>query len=412
MDNIGLVCGSFHKDEVEQMIHHAQDEAKKQNLNIIEIVWVPGSMEAPLATARLLEEENIEGVACLGIIEKGETGHGAAMGQAVIKSLIDLQLGYPIGLADDSGPCTLWILDGVLRLSGPSPCHPSKSLTYGLIQGPSLIRPETVPDHSLYRFSVSSPGLAYTFSADLFEHMRRELPELASWCESTIDLPQLGPVLPHLVPHLIPDSPKPFRQLLARFQSAAVVHSCQARELSTLDQRDVQWFLLEAFPGPDCTVAPSAGLPLRQLQDLVRSEPGLMLKLLQLPNALLGAPHPEAPLVSSSTPVAIEPPDPWAPSASTPLPQPSSNKDVVESTGAESEPRLDPTAAPTTESFPIIRAEGQIPEAVACFRMLAKVLGFPVKSDVLARLLEEQIQRSGGLSLQLCAALAEYFEPF
>lgn len=100
MENIGLVCGSFHKDEVEQMIRHAQDEAKKQNLNIIEIVWVPGSMEAPLATARLLEDENIEGVACLGIIEKGETGHGTAMGQAVIKSLIDLQLGYdkPVGL--------------------------------------------------------------------------------------------------------------------------------------------------------------------------------------------------------------------------------------------------------------------------------------------------------------------------
>jgi len=100
MDNIGLVCGSFHRNEVEEMIQHAQDEATKQNLNIIEIVWVPGSMEAPLATARLLEEENISGVACLGIIEKGETAHGMAMGQAVIKSLIDLQLRYdkPVGL--------------------------------------------------------------------------------------------------------------------------------------------------------------------------------------------------------------------------------------------------------------------------------------------------------------------------
>lgn len=100
MDNIGLVCGSFHRNEVEEMIQHAQDEATKQNLNIIEIVWIPGSMEAPLATARLLEEENISGVACLGIIEKGETAHGMAMGQAVIKSLIDLQLGYdkPVGL--------------------------------------------------------------------------------------------------------------------------------------------------------------------------------------------------------------------------------------------------------------------------------------------------------------------------
>jgi len=100
MENIGLVCGSFHRNEVEEMIQYAQDEATKQNLNISEIVWVPGSMEAPLATARLLEDENISGVACLGIIEKGETAHGMAMGQAVIKSLIDLQLGYdkPVGL--------------------------------------------------------------------------------------------------------------------------------------------------------------------------------------------------------------------------------------------------------------------------------------------------------------------------
>ena len=97
---IGLVCGSFHKKEVEAMVQYAQDEAKKYELDIIEIVWVPGSMEAPLATARLLEQDDIVGVACLGIIEKGATSHGLAMGQAVIKSLVDLQLGYdkPIGL--------------------------------------------------------------------------------------------------------------------------------------------------------------------------------------------------------------------------------------------------------------------------------------------------------------------------
>ena len=98
--NIGLVCGSFHKKEVEEMIQYARDEARKLKLEIIEIIWVPGSMEAPLATARLLEREDIVGVACLGIIEKGETSHGLAMGQAVIKSLVDLQLGYdkPVGL--------------------------------------------------------------------------------------------------------------------------------------------------------------------------------------------------------------------------------------------------------------------------------------------------------------------------
>ena len=100
MTSIALVCGAFHRTEVQQMIEHATEEAKTHNLKIVEIVWIPGSMEARLATARLLEDEDIAGVACLGIIEKGETQHGLAMGQAVIKSLIDLQLGYdkPIGL--------------------------------------------------------------------------------------------------------------------------------------------------------------------------------------------------------------------------------------------------------------------------------------------------------------------------
>jgi len=42
----------------------------------------------------------VDGAACLGIIEKGQTQHGLAMGQAVIKTLLELQLKYnkPVGL--------------------------------------------------------------------------------------------------------------------------------------------------------------------------------------------------------------------------------------------------------------------------------------------------------------------------
>ena len=100
MNSIALVCGSFHKKEVEEMISHAESEAAECGLEITDVVWVPGSMEAPLATARLLENEGIAGVACLGIIEKGQTSHGLAMGQAVVKTILELQLVHnkPIGL--------------------------------------------------------------------------------------------------------------------------------------------------------------------------------------------------------------------------------------------------------------------------------------------------------------------------
>ncbi len=97
---IGLVCGSFHKKEIERMLTWAKEEATHHGLSVIEVIWVPGAMEVPLAIDRLLDREDIAAVACLGIIERGQTQHGLAMGQAVIKSIIELQLVHekPVGL--------------------------------------------------------------------------------------------------------------------------------------------------------------------------------------------------------------------------------------------------------------------------------------------------------------------------
>ena len=99
-NRIAVVCGSFHKEEIERMLEYAKDQASKESLTITDVVWVPGAMEVPLAVDRLLADEEINGVACLGIIEKGQTQHGLAMGQAVIKTIIELQLVHekPVGL--------------------------------------------------------------------------------------------------------------------------------------------------------------------------------------------------------------------------------------------------------------------------------------------------------------------------
>ena len=100
MTNIAIVCGSFHKKEIKRMLAYAENQAAIENMKVTEIVWVPGAMEVPLALSRLISRNDINGAACLGIIEKGSTQHGLAMGQAVIKSVIELQLKHnkPIGL--------------------------------------------------------------------------------------------------------------------------------------------------------------------------------------------------------------------------------------------------------------------------------------------------------------------------
>ena len=78
-NRIGVVCGSFHRAEVERMLAHATDEAQQKGVEIGDVVWVPGSMEVPLALERLLKTH--DAAACLGIIEKGDTarlGHGSS----------------------------------------------------------------------------------------------------------------------------------------------------------------------------------------------------------------------------------------------------------------------------------------------------------------------------------------------
>ena len=100
MTNIAIVCGSFHKEEIEKMLSLAKDQASNEDMTVVEVGWVPGAMEVPLALARLITRSDVDGAACLGIIEKGSTQHGLAMGQAVLSSIIDLQLSSnkPIGL--------------------------------------------------------------------------------------------------------------------------------------------------------------------------------------------------------------------------------------------------------------------------------------------------------------------------
>ena len=97
--SIAIVAGSYHKESVEKMVEKAKAIASDNNLIVEEVNWVPGSMEVPLQIKRLFLRDSIDGAVVLGIIENGETKHGLVMGQAVIDSLLNLQLASmkPVG---------------------------------------------------------------------------------------------------------------------------------------------------------------------------------------------------------------------------------------------------------------------------------------------------------------------------
>ena len=98
--NIGIVLGSFHKNQVKEMLEEARNTAQELGLNIAEEVWIPGAYEKPLALKRLLAREDIDCAAVLGIIERGETKNGLVMAHVVMGAIIELELKYmkPVGI--------------------------------------------------------------------------------------------------------------------------------------------------------------------------------------------------------------------------------------------------------------------------------------------------------------------------
>ena len=97
---IGIVIGKFHEILAMEMLHAAETEALKLGAKVTQVVWVPGSLEAPIAAKRLLKTKKFDALVVLGYIERGETLHGEVMGHAVTQALIGLQLehGIPMGL--------------------------------------------------------------------------------------------------------------------------------------------------------------------------------------------------------------------------------------------------------------------------------------------------------------------------
>ncbi|HWK46226.1 MAG TPA: 6,7-dimethyl-8-ribityllumazine synthase [Stellaceae bacterium] len=97
---IALIIGSFHREAGEIMVAAARETAVAHGMQILAEVWVPGSYEKPLALKKLLRRADIDGVAVLGIIERGETAHGHVMGQTVSDAIVQLQLEFmkPVGI--------------------------------------------------------------------------------------------------------------------------------------------------------------------------------------------------------------------------------------------------------------------------------------------------------------------------
>ena len=74
---VGIVVGRFNEFIVSKLLGGALDGLKRHGVDEsnIDVAWVPGAFEIPLAAKKMAQNGNYDAVICLGAVIKGSTPH-------------------------------------------------------------------------------------------------------------------------------------------------------------------------------------------------------------------------------------------------------------------------------------------------------------------------------------------------
>ncbi len=99
------MVSEFNQQVTSRMLSVAQEKAKLLKLNVKYICKVSGVYDIPILVDTLLQKKDVDGVATLGAIIKGQTKHDEIIAHSTATKLTDLSLKYqkPVSLGI-SGP--------------------------------------------------------------------------------------------------------------------------------------------------------------------------------------------------------------------------------------------------------------------------------------------------------------------
>lgn len=96
----GLVVGRFNEFITSKLLDGACDALKRHGVSDadIDVVWVPGAFEIPLAAQKMAVSGKYDGVLCLGAVIRGSTPHFDYVAAEVSKGIakVSLDTGMPV----------------------------------------------------------------------------------------------------------------------------------------------------------------------------------------------------------------------------------------------------------------------------------------------------------------------------
>ncbi|MDF2945205.1 MAG: 6,7-dimethyl-8-ribityllumazine synthase [Herbinix sp.] len=90
----GIVAGRFNEFIGGKLIAGALDGLKRHGVeeDDIELLWVPGAFEIPLAAKKMAKTKKYDGVICLGAVIRGSTPHFDYVASEVSKGIAHVSL--------------------------------------------------------------------------------------------------------------------------------------------------------------------------------------------------------------------------------------------------------------------------------------------------------------------------------
>lgn len=97
---IGIVAARFNEFITSKLLGGAVDALKRHDVDDdnIEVAWVPGAFEIPVAAQRMAQSKKYDAIICLGAVIKGATSHYDYVCAEVSKGVasVSLQFGLPV----------------------------------------------------------------------------------------------------------------------------------------------------------------------------------------------------------------------------------------------------------------------------------------------------------------------------
>ena len=90
----GIIAGRFNEFIGGKLIAGALDALKRHGVEEgdIELMWVPGAFEIPLAAKKMAKSKKYDGVICLGAVIRGSTPHFDYVASEVSKGIASVSL--------------------------------------------------------------------------------------------------------------------------------------------------------------------------------------------------------------------------------------------------------------------------------------------------------------------------------